>query len=126
MLLYACLILLPTAAMAVCDRTVILAFYDAADTNGDGNIGSSEVTAVVTKIDGNSDQIVTRQELRDRLYLVAPNLVGQDAVIFDFFDTNGSGTLTSQDFTILYLRINTDFNTNISRQELITYLNRYC
>ncbi|BFZ03998.1 hypothetical protein BsWGS_07037 [Bradybaena similaris] len=117
MFLYLFFILGPAAAVAQCNETATLRFVDISDTNKDYILTRAEINNANREYDANDDRIVTRQEIRDRIRDAYPTLRGGEDALFEFYEIDRDGEITSKDLDRVFVVIDENQDGDTSRDE---------
>ncbi|CAG5126403.1 unnamed protein product [Candidula unifasciata] len=127
MLVYACLILLPAAAaLTFCDKETLLLFFDKIDLNKNGKVERTEADDVAKRIDVSNDTRITVDEAREALSAVEPRLKGKEDFLFNFFDLDKSGDVTSADVDAIFRLVDLDNDGANAKEEFLNFLEKIC
>ncbi|CAG5126402.1 unnamed protein product [Candidula unifasciata] len=126
MLLYVCLILLPSAALGLCDYATVWDFFNILNANNDTGIDRAEAYAIFGVVDLNNDTRITIPEAQASFPQVAPALVGKEGQIVNFLDFNKDQAISYDDIEESFGRVDLGNDGIKSWDDYKIYLAKIC
>ncbi|BFZ04000.1 hypothetical protein BsWGS_07039 [Bradybaena similaris] len=125
MFLYVCLILLPAAATALCDKQAVYYLAGILDTDGSGNISRPEANALFDAFDFDKNGALSLVEIKQGTDNY-PQIKGSEEFLLSFLDIDKNGEITHGDIDEQFKKVDTNGDGFKSLKEYEIYLEKNC